>query len=122
MQISPAELEVMKVLWTKAPQTAADIATGLADSTKWSSRTVKTLLARLVEKGALDTQNDGRRYLYTPLLDQSAYRRRAVGHFVDKVFGGKAAPLVAHLAEARDLSTQDIDELEALLEELKNDR
>lgn len=122
MQISPSELEVMKVLWAKSPQTAADVAETLAPDTGWSDRTVKTLLSRLVDKGALSTESEGRKYLYTPLLEQSAYRTRAARQFVDKVFGGKAAPLVAHLAEKEGLTNEDIADLEALIEELKDDR
>ena len=112
----------MKVLWDKAPQTAADVAQQLAPDTGWSDRTVKTLLARLVEKGALATEAEGRRYLYTPLVEQKAYRSQAAKAFVDKVFGGRAAPLVAHLAEKEGLTGEDIAELEALIEELKDDR
>lgn len=122
IQISPSELEVMKVLWTRAPQTAAEVAETLAPETGWSDRTVKTLLSRLVEKGALGTESEGRRYLYTPLLEQSAYRTKAARQFVDKLFGGRAAPLVAHLAEKEGLTSDDIAELEALIEELKDDR
>ena len=121
MQVSPAELEVMKVLWDRAPLTAADIVGQLASKRDWSDRTIKTLLSRLVEKGALATERDGRRYLYTPLVEEAAYQRRAAGQFVDKLFGGRAAPLVAHLAETRGLTQEDIDDLEALLDELKSD-
>ena len=122
MQISPSELEVMKVLWAHAPQTAADVAGTLAPDTGWSERTVKTLLARLVEKGALKPEAEGRRYLYTPLIEQKDYRTKAARQFVDKLFGGRAAPLVAHLAEKEGLTSDDIAELEALIEDLKDDR
>ncbi|WOI54204.1 BlaI/MecI/CopY family transcriptional regulator [Parvularcula sp. LCG005] len=122
MQISPAELEVMKVLWTSAPQTASDIAEQIGPKKDWSDRTVKTLLSRLVDKGALRTESEGRRYLYSPVLEQDAYQTKETGHFVDRLFGGRAAPLVAHLANDRGLDADDIAELEALLEELKNDR
>lgn len=122
MQISPSELEVMKVLWSRAPRTAAEVAEILEPQTGWSDRTVKTLLSRLVDKGALSTESEGRRYLYTPLLEQGAYRSNAARQFVDRVFGGRAAPLVAHLAEKEGLTQEDIAELESLLEALKDDR
>lgn len=122
MQITPAELEVMKILWQTAPLSAADVSTRLEGETGWSDRTVKTLLARLVEKGALETQSEGRRYLYSPVVAQRDYRQKAAGQFVDRLFGGRAAPLVAHLAENRGLTEDDIAELETLIEDLKNDR
>lgn len=119
MQISPSELEVMKVIWRKSPATAADVIARLKGKSDWSDRTIKTLLARLVEKGALATEAEGRRYRYTPLIAQNDYQKEVTGQFVDRLFGGRAAPLVAHLADDRGLTDEDIAELEALLEELK---
>ena len=119
LQISPAELEIMKVLWRKPGLGASEIADALEDSRDWNIRTIKTLLSRLVEKGALATEQDGRRFLYRPLIEKAAYQKKAASQFVDRLFGGKAAPLIAHLADARGLSDEDIEELEALLGRLK---
>ena len=119
MQISPAELEIMKVLWRQPGLGASEIADALEQSQDWNIRTIKTMLSRLVDKGALGTEQDGRRFLYRPLVDKAAYQRKAAGQFVDRLFGGKAAPLIAQLADARGLSEDDIEELEALLGRLK---
>lgn len=119
MQISDAELEVMKVVWKRPGLSAADVHDALSATQDWSRQTVKTLLSRLAEKGALTTTEDGRRYLYSPAIKRSDYETRAAGQFVDKVFAGRAAPLVAHLAEARGLTPEDIAELESLIERLK---
>lgn len=121
MRISDAELSVMEVLWTEPGLGAAEVA-GKITSHDWSDKTVKTLLARLVEKGALRAEPDGRRYRYHPLVAQSEHRRSAVSRFADNLFGGRAAPLVAHLAEAKDLTDDDINELEDLVRRLKDDR
>lgn len=120
-QISNAEFEVMEVLWETSPLAAADIADRLEDRTSWSLKTVKTLLSRLVEKGAAAHEPDGRRYLYSPVLSRADYARSAANSLAKRVFGGRAAPLVAHLAEGDGLSPQDIQELEALIEEIKRD-
>ncbi|MEM1087270.1 MAG: BlaI/MecI/CopY family transcriptional regulator [Pseudomonadota bacterium] len=120
LSVSPSELEIMKVIWKQPGIGASEIADALEDRKDWNIRTIKTLLARLVEKGALETQQEGRRYLYRPLINQNDYRKSAAGQFVDRVFGGRAAPLVAHLADARGLTDQDIEELEDLLRELKS--
>lgn len=121
MRITDAELSVMEVLWTSPGLAAADVARRIT-SHDWSDKTVKTLLARLVEKGALRAEPDGRRYCYHPLIERSEHRKSAVSRFADNLFGGRAAPLVAHLAEARDLTEDDIDELEELVRRLKDDR
>ena len=118
-RISQAELDVLEVLWTESPMAASDVADKLADDKDWNIRTVKTLLSRLVEKNAVGTEQDGRRYLYSPLVSREAYARRAARRLTDRLFGGRAAPLVAHLAEGEGLTSDDIAELEALIEGLK---
>lgn len=118
-QISASELQVMDILWARPGLAASDVHEALGDERDWNIRTVKTFLARLVEKGALRTVEDGRRYLYHPAIDEAEYKGEAATQFIDRVFSGRAAPLVAHLADTRGLSREDIAELEKLLGELK---
>ena len=113
----------MDVLWVESPLAASDVANRLPPQTKWSLKTVKTLLSRLVDKSAVAHEPDGRRFLYRPILTRADHARAATSRLADQLFGGRAAPLVAHLAEQRNLSKSDIRELEELLKELKrNDR
>ena len=121
MRITDAELSVMDVLWGEPGLGAAEVV-GRIEGKSWSDKTVKTLLARLVEKGALRAEPEGRRYLYTPLIARADHQKSAVGRLADKLFGGKAAPLVAHLADARELTDDDIHELEDLVRRLKDER
>lgn len=118
-RISDAEHAVMEALWKRSPQTAAEVCDSVCKERGWSIPTVKTLLSRLVQKGALATQPDGRRYLYTPLIARSAYVGTESKRLVERLFGGRAAPLFAHLAEAEALSEDDIAEIERLLKEMK---
>ncbi|NNC73249.1 MAG: BlaI/MecI/CopY family transcriptional regulator, partial [Sphingomonadaceae bacterium] len=83
-------------------------------------QTVKTLLSRLVAKSAVSHERDGRRFLYTPLIERSDYVAGESRRLVDRLFGGRISPLVAHLAERDDLSAADIAEIEQLLEDLKS--
>ncbi len=119
-RISEAELVVMEVLWREAPLSAADVVARIDGGRAWSDRTVKTLLGRLLAKGVLAHVEDGRRYLYRPLVERAAYVAHESGRLVDRLFGGRAAPLVAYLAESGQLSAGDIAELEALVRELKS--
>jgi BlaI family transcriptional regulator, penicillinase repressor len=119
-RISEAELEVMEALWSAGePLTAADVADRIGPDRGWSDRTVKTMLARLLAKGALAHEEDGRRYLYRPQVARDHYVAGESRRLLDRLFGGRAAPLVAHLAESEQLTRADLDELEALLKELK---
>ncbi len=120
VKITASELDIMTVLWSSAaPLPASDIAKTLSKTKDWSPRTVNTLLARLTEKKAVSTSKDGRRYLYAPLVTKQDYTEGSAGSLIDRLFGGRTAPLVAQLAEARGLSAGDIAELEALLKRLK---
>ena len=118
-RISEAEHAVMEALWEKSPLTAADVCDLVCEQRGWSMPTVKTLLSRLVAKGAVGTEPDGRRFLYTPRLERSDYVGGESRRLVDRLFGGRAAPLFAHLAESEALSEDDIAEIERLLREMR---
>jgi predicted transcriptional regulator len=117
--ISDAEHAVMEALWSRSPLTAAEVCKSVAPDRDWSLATVKTLLSRLVTKNAVATEPDGRRFLYSPLLERSDYVGNESKRLVDRLFGGRAAPLFAHLAEAEALTDEDIAEIEMLLKEMR---
>jgi BlaI family penicillinase repressor len=118
-RISEAEAAVLAVLWTESPLTAQDVMDRAPAERGWSGNTVKTLLARLVVKKAVAHEPDGRRYLYRPLLVRGDYVAGESRRLMDRFFGGRLTPLVAHLAERDALSAEDIAEIEALLKDLK---
>ena len=118
-RISEAEHAVMEALWLRSPQTAAEVCATVCEERGWSMPTVKTLLSRLVAKGALATQPDGRRFLYTPIIARRTYVGHESRRLVERLFGGRAAPLFAHLAENEALTEEDISEIERLLKELR---
>ncbi len=118
-RISEAEHAVMEALWEKSPLTAVDVCDAVCDQRGWSMPTVKTLLSRLVTKGAVATEPNGRRFLYTPLLERADYVGGESRRLVDRLFGGRAAPLFAQLAESEALSDDDIAEIERLLREMR---
>ena len=118
-RISEAEHAVMEALWEKSPLTAADVCEAVCGPRGWTMPTVKTLLSRLVATGAVATEPDGRRFLYTPLLERGDYLGGESRRLVDRLFGGRAAPLLLHLVEAEALSEADIDEIERLIRELR---
>ena len=118
-RISEAEHAVMEALWEKSPLSAAEVCDRVCKERDWSMPTVKTLLGRLVAKGAVETEPDGRRVLYSPLIERAAYVGSESKRLVERLFGGRAAPLIAHLAENETLTDQDLAEIEALLKELR---
>ncbi len=118
-RISDAEHAVMEVLWDESPLTAQDVSERVPSERDWSANTVKTLLGRLLAKNVIAHQEEGRRYLYRPIVAREEYVSGESQRLMDRLFGGKLSPLVAHLAERDQLTAQDISEIEALLKELK---
>lgn len=121
MQISEAESAVMDVLWQRQPLSAEEVVAALADSRSWQEATVKTLLNRLLNKGAIRAEKDGRRYLYAPVLKREDWVLDESQGLLERLFGGRVAPLVAHFSEQRKLSRKDIAELRKLLEEIDDE-
>ena len=120
-RISEAEHAVMEALWSAdAPLTAAEVCEKVCATRDWSLATVKTLLSRLVAKRAAATRPDGRRFLYSPAIARAAYVGGESKRLVDRLFGGRAAPLFAQLAEQEALTEDDLAEIERLLKELKS--
>lgn len=118
-RITEAEHAVMEALWERSQLTAAEVCEAVCEPRGWSLATVKTLLSRLVAKDAVTTEPDGKRFLYSPAIARADYLGGESRRLVDRLFGGRAAPLFAHLAEEEALSDSDIAEIEKLLEELK---
>ncbi len=118
MQISDAESIVMDALWGRSPLSAEEIVALTADAQGWQEATVKTLLNRLLTKKAIAAERDGRRYLYRPLVPRSDYVDAESTSLLDRLFGGRVAPLVAHFSEQRKLTKKDIAELKRLIAEI----
>ena len=110
----------MQSLWDKNPMCAEDVIAALSDQQDWQEATVKTLLNRLLKKGAIRAEKDGRRFLYSPVLKREQWINTESKGFLDRMFDGKIAPLVAHFSQQKKLSKQDLDELKRLVEELSN--
>ncbi len=118
MQISEAESVVMDVLWQRHPLGADDVVSALASRQDWQEATIKTLLNRLLNKGAISAQKDGRRFLYSPELKREDWVQAESRGLLDRLFDGRVAPLVAHFSQHRKLSRKDIAELRKLIEEI----
>lgn len=121
MQISEAESAVMEILWRRSPLAADEVVAALDSSQNWQEATIKTLLNRLLTKKAIRAEKDGRRYLYSPLLARVDWVQMQSEGLLDRLFGGRVAPLVAHFSERRKLSRKDITELKRLIAEIDDE-
>ncbi len=122
LQISPAEWDVMAIVWEAGSTTAADVIARLSDSHDWSHRTIRTLLARLVEKGALKYTVDGKAYIYRPAVTREQCVRQEGRSFTNKVFGGDVGALLVHFVEDAQLTPDEVEKLRQLLATKKDPR
>jgi len=119
--ISEAESAVLEVLWDKGTASAEEVTAVLAQPRGWQDSTVKTLLGRLLKKGAVQAVRDGRRFIYSPTLAREEWLSRESESLLNRLYGGRVAPLVAHFSRHRKLSKRDIRELKRLIEELDDE-
>jgi len=120
--ISEAESAVMEVLWRTSPVSTEEVVAALKNRQDWQESTIKTLLNRLLKKRAISAQRDGRRYLYSPVLQRDRWLASESKGLLDRLFGGRVAPLVAHFSKQRKLTKKDLAELKRLIEELEDER
>jgi BlaI family penicillinase repressor len=120
--ISEAESVVMQALWAAGEATAEDLIAQVAGPNDWAEATVRTLINRLLTKGAIAAEREGRRYRYRPLLQREQWVAGESAGIVDRLFGGRVAPLVAHFSEQGRLSRKDIEELRKLIEDFDHGR
>ena len=115
-RIADSEWRVMQVLWDRGPQTANDVVSALSGEVNWKPRTVKTLISRLVKKGAVKVTEEGYRYRYSAAVAESECVHSETKSFVRRVYQGAAKPALAAFLENADLSEREIDDLQKILD------
>jgi BlaI family transcriptional regulator, penicillinase repressor len=122
-RISESEWKVMEVVWAGPPVTAQQVSSALGEDEGWKPQTVKTLLARLMKKGALRAEADGNRFFYFPEIERNAAVMAETSCFLDRISRGSLSPMLAQLvAGRRPLSTEETDELRKLLSKNQNEK
>ena len=117
--ISEAESRVMEVLWQQAPLASEQIVAAIQQDSDWHEKTIRTLLNRLLGKGAVEAMRDGRRYLYSPLLTRAQWQSQESRSLLDRVFGGRVAPMLTHFSQHEKLSAKDVAELRNLIDAIE---
>jgi BlaI family penicillinase repressor len=120
-RISESEWRVMQVLWEHGPQTANDVVQRLDGQEKWKPRTVKTLIGRLVRKGAVRFEEEGNRYRYSAAVREDECIHSETRSFVRRVYQGAMKPALAAFLEDVELSQQEIEELQKVLEQKRKE-
>jgi BlaI family transcriptional regulator, penicillinase repressor len=116
VQISDAEWTLMNLVWQSSPIDASQFIDQLGEENGWQPTTIKTMLHRLVRKGALATEQVGKKYLYKPAVRRDVCIRQASKSFVQTVFGGDAVPALMHFVKNNKISATESAEIRALLD------
>lgn len=117
MRLSDAEWTVMRAVWNRTPASARDVLDQVGEETGWAYNTVKTMLVRLVEKGALSESRRANTSVYEPRITRNEARGSALRSLLDRAFDGTFGSLLQHLMTEERLSRRDLDALEHMLQE-----
>ena len=117
--LSPAETEILRLVWENGRATVQNVCDALPHSRKIAYATVQTLLRRLEKKGYIKHQTVGKAHVFTPAVKRDDVISKAVGSFLDKLFGGDPVPLMQYLAKHDKITDADVEELKQLT--AKND-
>ena len=116
--ISESEWFVMEALWESSPQTASELTKTLRPTMNWEENTVRTLLTRLLDKGALKTdENASGTRTYLPAVKRESCVRAEGESFMQRIFGGAAKPLLVHFAQNSKLTAEEVRELKKILDQ-----
>src|SRR5262245_10876960 len=108
VSISDAEWQVMNAVWDGQPLTAQEVIQKLEKQADWAPATVKSMLHRLVKKSVLTYEAQGNRYVYRSRAQRSDCVKQASRSFLERVFEGESAPLLAHFLRSSKLSPEEI--------------
>lgn len=117
LEITPAEWRVIRIVWSKKAVTSSQVIEFLAPLMDWKDATVKTLLRRLVEKGALTATKQGRAFIYRPAVEEQATIDQAVENLFSGICQMRAGDALIHAMKQVPLSKNDVHALQALLAE-----
>ena len=119
-RVSESEKIVMEILWQESPLSSLDVVSRLSDH-GWNEKTVKTFLNRLVNKKVLSYQKDGRRYLYSPMVERVDFLSQESTGFLNKVFKGDMRELLTTFVQNKQLSQDELNYLRELLDETSHE-
>lgn len=113
--ISESEFEVMKVVWKFTPINTNEITERLLKTTSWSAKTIQTLIKRLLTKGALTYEKQGRVFVYTPLVEENEYVNQQSNSFLNRFYNGDFSAMLSAYLENNHLSETELNNLRSIL-------
>jgi len=116
LRLTGPQLAIMRAVWSGGAVTVAEVVRTLADTRTLAHTTVSTVLTRLEKRGLVHCDRSGRQLVYSARVGKPETRRALVRSFIDRMFGGDPAALVAHLLEEHDVREEDLAEMTRIVE------
>jgi predicted transcriptional regulator len=121
IRLGDLQLRIMRVLWDSGATTVSEVQQRLGRQ-RLAYTTVATMLRKMEERGLVDHMEEGRKFLYRAVVSMDEVTRSMTGDLVDRLFDGSLAEAVSHLLESREISREELDRLEQLIQERKSNR
>ena len=121
IRLGDLQLRIMRVLWDSGAVTVSEVQQRLGRQ-RLAYTTVATMLRKMEERGLVDHMEEGRKFLYRPVVSMDEVTRSMTGDLVDRLFDGSLAEAVSHLLESREISREELDRLEQLIQQRKSNR
>jgi BlaI family transcriptional regulator, penicillinase repressor len=118
-RLGDLQLKIMKVLWLRAEAAVAEVHQTLAGEGEWAYTTIATMLRKMEARGLVRHRLHERKFLYRPAIQAEEVTRKISAHFIDRLFEGSLADMIAHLLTTRQISREELARLEALIAERK---
>lgn len=120
-RLGDLQLRIMKILWEHGSASAGDVRKTLAPEKDLAYTTVATMLRKMEDKGLVTHTTQDRTYIYTPTVKEDSVSKSLAGELLDKLFEGNLAGMVSHLLTAKDVSREELEELEVLIQTKKKE-
>lgn len=122
VRLGELQLKIMNVLWDQGPATVAEVQERLENGSELAYTTIATMLRKMEVRGLVKHKSEGRKFIYRAGVEQEAVSRTMADDLIDRVFGGSLADAVSHLLETRDVSREELRQLERLIQQRKQQR
>lgn len=119
VKLSDAEVCIMNIIWSKKKATSFDIIEEVKKNKKLSENTIRTLLARMVKKGAIKiSEKNGKTYTYEPCIEQNEFQKKEANYFLEEIYQGAVNNMLLNFVKENKLTKKDIEELLNKIDEM----
>ena len=117
IRLGRLEMQIMNVVWEKGSATVHDVKDALGKGRKPAYSTILTMMRKIEAKGYLEHDVDNRTYVYRPTISQNVARKSILGDILDRLFEGSPTLLLNSLVEQKQVSKEELNQLQALIKE-----